>query len=377
MEARRYDRGVAQRGRALVAKLRDPREKAAALYRFVRDEVRNEDSPGVWLEEGSRLADVLAEGSGDSAEKALLLQSMLDAAGIRARLVWANERSTGLPMMAVSSPAWFERVLVAVDLPGLPEGRAFLDPSTPDLPFGMLPYELEGGQAVLVDVRKPEVVTLPSLAVEANARDAKLALTVDEDGRVAGTGELRLSGQHGLLALAKGDPAKRQETWQSWLGEELPGFKIEAVEVTAPPDAGELLLTWRMTQRDEDVLGDEVTLSPSRPLGPVTQAFAMPAAQRRTPVVLPFGDRDEVTLELTFPAGWKVESSPRAAQVDGPAGLLQASVDVDEAQHRLRYHRRLDVRQREDPSREGYARLRDFYALAEKHDAQALGLARR
>jgi transglutaminase-like putative cysteine protease len=377
MEARRGDRGVAQRARELVAKLHDPREKAVTLYRFVRDEVRNEDAAGVWLEEGARLADVLAEGAGDSAEKALLLQSMLDAAGIRSRLVWANERSTGLPVMEVPSPAWFERVLVAVDLSGLPEGRAFLDPSTPDLPFGVLPYELEGGQAVLFDVKKPEVVRLPSLAVEANGRDATLKLAVDDEGRLAGTGELRLSGQHGLLALAKGDPAKRQETWQSWLGENLPGFKVDAVEVATPPDAGELVLTWRMTQRDEEVLGDEVTLSPSRPLGPVTQALTLPPAARRTPVVLPFGDRDEVTLELSFPAGWKVESLPSGIQADGPAGLLQATVVVDDAQHRLRYHRRLDVRQREDPTREGYVRLRDFYALAEKQDAQVLGLARR
>ena len=93
--------------------------------------------------------------------------------------------------------------------------------------------------------------------------------------------------------------------------------------------------------------------------------------------MLPFGDRDEVTLELTFPTGWKVESLPRGIQTDGPAGLLQATAVVDDGQHRVRYHRRLDVRQREDATREGYVRLRDFYALAEKHDAQVLGLARR
>jgi hypothetical protein len=373
-EARRHDRGVAQRAKELIVTRREPREKAAALYRFVRDEIRNEDAPGVTLEEGSRLADVLAKSEGDSAEKALLLRSMLDAADVRSRLVWANERSTGLPVMDVPSPAWFERVLVAVDLP---DGRVFLDPSTPDLPFGILPYELEGGQAVLFDVKKPELVTLPVLAVDANGRDAKLSLALGDDGRLAGTGELRLTGQHGLLALAKGDPGKRQETWQSWLGEHLPGFKIEAVEVATPPDAGELVLTWRMAQRDEEVLGDEVTLSPSRPLGPVTQVFALPPAARRTPVVIPFADRDEVTLELTFPAGWKVESLPRGTVVDGPAGQLRATVVVDDAQRLLRYHRRLDVRQREDPTREGYVRLRDLYALAEKHDAQVLGLARR
>src|ERR1044072_7930504 len=95
LEARRGDRGVTPRAKGLVAGLREPREKAVALYRFVRDQVRNDDSPGVWLEEDTKLADVLTESAGDSAEKALLLQSMLDAVGLRSRLGWADEGSAG------------------------------------------------------------------------------------------------------------------------------------------------------------------------------------------------------------------------------------------------------------------------------------------
>ncbi len=109
----------------------------------------------------------------------------------------------------------------------------------------------------------------------------------------------------------------------------------------------------------------------------MVQALTLPVAQRRTPVVLPFADRDEVTLELTFPAGWKVEALPAAVDVDGPAGLLRVESSADAEQRRVRYHRRLDVRQREEPTLDGYARLRDFYALAAKHDAQPLALVRR
>jgi transglutaminase-like putative cysteine protease len=373
-DARHANRGVPQRARELVAKLAEPRQRAEALYRFVRDEIDNEDDPGVTLEEEAKLAEVLTQGRGDSAEKALLLQDMLDAAGVRARLVWANERSTGIPAMDVPSVEWFEKVLVAAELAS---GRVYLDPSTPYLPFGALPYELEGGQAVVVDHKKPEIITLPMLPTEANGRDAKLALAVDAEGRLAGKGELRFTGQHGLLALADGDAEKRQETWKNWLEAELPGFQIEAVEATPAPDKGELGLAWTMKQRDEEVLGDELSFAPSRPLGPVVQALTLPVNQRRTPVVLPFTDRDEVTLELTFPEGWKVEALPAAANVDGPAGLLRVEAAVDAEQRRVRYHRRLDVRQREEPSLEGYQRLRDFYALAAKHDAQPLALVRR
>ncbi len=114
-DARHANRGVPQRARALVAKLAEPRQRAEALYRFVRDEIDNDDDPGVTLEEESTLAAVLTKGRGDSAEKALLLQDMLDAAGVRARLVWANERSSGLPAMDVPSAEWFEKVLVVAE----------------------------------------------------------------------------------------------------------------------------------------------------------------------------------------------------------------------------------------------------------------------
>jgi hypothetical protein len=372
--ARKADRGVRERARALVAGVTDARQRAEALYRFVRDQLRNEESPGVTIAEKRTLADVLASGAGDSAEKALLLQSLLDEAGMRGRLVWANERSSGLPSMEVSSPFWFERVLVAIDLPG---GRVFLDPSTPYLPFGMLPDELEGGPAVLVDTKKPETITLPALAVDANGRDATLSLVLDEEGRLGGTGKLLFTGQHGLRALGEGDPAKREDTWVAWLQAQLPGFKISKVEVTPALDAGTLTLAWHMQQQDDEVLGDEITLTPSRPLGPLVQPLTLPPQQRLTPVILPFGDRDELTLDLTYPAGWKGESQPAAVKADSGVGLLLVEVDVDPAQRHLHYHRRLDVRQREDPSREGYARLRDFYALAAKHDAQPLGLVRR
>jgi hypothetical protein len=340
----------------------------------VRDQVRNEHDPGVMLEEDATLAQVLSSGAGASAEKALLLQAMLEAVDVGTHLVWANERSSGVALLELPNPAWFERVLVAVDLPA---GRVFLDPSESELAFGVLAADVEGSKALLFDTKQPEVITLPSLPAEANRRRATLHLTLDAEGRLGGAGEIVFSGQHAVSAIGRAEEPKRVETWQKWLEGGLPGFRIEAVEASAAIESTEMRLSWKMTQHDEEVLGDEVTLSPSRPLGPVTQDFALPPSQRVTPVVLPFADRDELTLEVSFPEGWRVEALPAATDMKNDAGALHASGVADLDRRVVRYERRLDVSVRESGGREAYARLQALYAAAERQDAKALSLARR
>lgn len=372
--ARDKDHGVKQRARELAGRIADSRLKAEALYRFVRDQIRNEHDPGVMLEEDANLAQVLSSGGGDSAEKALLLQAMLEAVGLDTHLVWANERSTGIALLELPNPAWFERVLVAVDLPA---GRVFLDPSEPELAFGVLAADVEGSKALLFDTKLPEVIALPSLPAEANRRSATLKLALDGEGRVGGTGEIVFGGQHAVSAIARAVEAERVATWQRWLEGRLPGFRIEAVEASAAIESTEMRLSWRMTQHDDEVLGDEVTLSPSRPLGPVIQDFALPPSQRVTPVVLPFADRDELTLELSFPEGWRVEALPAATGMKNDAGVLHVSAVADLEGRVVRYERRLDVIARESGGREAYAKLQALYAAAERQDAKALSLARR
>jgi hypothetical protein len=372
--ARRKDRGVAQRAKQLVGGERDPGKKAELLYRFVRDEIRTERETGITLADDKGVGEVLARGEGDYAAKALLLQVMLDAVGVPARLVWANERSTGYALLDVPSPDWFERVLVAVDLPA---GRVFLEPGERELAFGALPAEVEASQAVLVDRKKPEVVQLPALAVEANRRSAKVVLAVDEEGRISGSGDLLFTGQHAVSAMAAAAASTEGNAWQRWLEDRLPGFEVEAVETATDVDGGQARLTWRMGQPAEEVLGDEASLTPSLPLGPVTQFLTLAPDKRRTPVVYPFPDRDELTLELTYPAGWRVEELPPPAQTTNPAGAFVVTSANEEATRTVRFQRRLDITMREATDRAGYVNLQALLAATAQHDAQRLGLARR
>lgn len=373
-KARRKDGGVAKKAKE-VANAGGARQKAEALYRFVRDEIETVNQPGVFLAEGSSVEKTLSQKSGDPAEKALLLQSMLNAVKLDAKVVWAADRMRGQIDPQVPNPLWFDTVLVAVDLDGQ---RVFLDSTDRALAFGRLQYGYEGTPALIHDAKKPEGIVLPEPPHDQNARRAVLDLDLDAEGRLSGKGEVTFTGQHAWQKIDwKEDEAATLEAWKKWLGEEYPGFQIDGVRFEEKPDEQTARVFWNMKQREEDVLGDETTLVPSRPLGPTRQPFVQDASKRRSPVLFLFPEREEVELRLRWPEGWTLESQPKLASTKNRVGALTVGLDLNEAERSLVYHRRLDVTQRQLPSMQMYEEARALFGAAEKSDAQALVLARR
>lgn len=378
-KARRKDGGVKKAAKEIAAAAdpggKDARVRAEFLYRFVRDKIETVDAPGVMLAEGSSVEHTLAQKSGDSADKAMLLQSLLQAVGIDARLVWAANRWRGQVDTALPNPAWFDTVLVAADVGGQ---RFYLDPSDRALAFGRLSYAYETTPALLHDNKKPEGVLLPETPFDQNLRRAVVDLTLAADGSLSGKGEMTLTGQHAWERIDWQDSqAEAVEAWKKWLTERYRDFKVDGVEVQESPDDETVRLAWTLEQRKEEALGDESSLAPSRPIGPFSQPFVQEGAKRRSPVLLAYGDRDEVEMRLHWPGGWRVESKPAAISRQGRAGSLAVSVDVDDAARSLVYHRRIDVPKRQLGSLQQFEELRALYADTEKSDAQSLVLVRR
>lgn len=373
-KARRKDGGVDKKVKELVGRTAGARQKAETLYRFVRDEIETVDQPGIFLAEGSSVEKTLSQKSGDPAEKALLLQSMLNAAKVDAKIVWAADRMQGQIDPQVPNPLWFDTVLVAVDLDGQ---RVFLDPSDRALAFGRLQYGYEGTPALIHDAKKPEGIVLPEPAHDQNARRAVLDLDLDAEGRLSGKGEVTYTGHHAWQKIDwKEDDAATLDAWKQWLAEEYPGFQIDGVRFEEKPDEQTAKVFWTMKQREEDVLGDETTLAPSRPLGPTRQPFVQDASKRRSPVLFLFPEREEVELRLRWPEGWKVDTQPKPATVRNRAGELSVAVEVDEAGRSLVYKRRFDIPARQLDTTGQYQEVRALFAAVEKSDAEALGLVR-
>jgi transglutaminase-like putative cysteine protease len=381
--ARRKDGDSAQRARQLAAAAPPAtsgagasrqRREAAAIYRFVRDEVATEEANRVWLPRFSTAGAVFDNRKGEPAEKALLLQVMLAAIGIDARLVWAADREDGSIDMQVPNPAWFDRVLVAAQIDGQ---RVFLDPEDRALSFGHLQPGYEGTNALLYDARKPEIITLPETPFDQNVRRARLELTVDAAGRAAGRGTLTLLGQPAWQKTGwTGGRGTAEDAWKDWLGKQFPGYDVGGVGLSEGLDEPRVEVSWTLAQHAEDALGDQEALVPSRPVGPVRQPFPA-GAKRLSAVTLAFAERSEVDLVVHWAEGWQPDAVPRAARVQTAAGEVVATVTMDAAARTLTYQRRFDIAHRKAATAEQFHLVQALFEEAQKSDAQPLVLSRR
>ncbi|HVR94975.1 MAG TPA: DUF3857 domain-containing protein [Thermoanaerobaculia bacterium] len=363
-----------RKAKALTGAAAGQRAKAEVLYRFVRDQIETDPQLGIQIAKGSTADKVLAAQRGDYVDKTILLQKMLGAVGITAHPVWVAERDGGTADLQLPNPWWFDRAIIMAEVDGT---RVFLDPSDRTLGFGRLAPGLEGTAALVYDSKKPEVITLPETTFDQHTRTAKVQLDLDAEGRLQGKGTLLLTGHPAWESLGWQDDAeKTNKAWKDWLAEEYPDYDITDLKVVEAVDDQKVEVTWAMAQREEEVLGDEATLTPSRPLGPVRQRFQMPAAKRVSPVLFDYPDRDEVQLSVHWPEGWKPEALPKAIAHASPVGAVSATVELDAAARILTYRRRFDLTTRVVPLPGSYQKLQTLYNEVEKHDAQALVLVR-
>ncbi len=373
--ARQFGRQAQRRARALVsnAKAKTVDQRVAAIFRFVRDEIEVV-SNGLAVRPDHSVDDVLQKGRGSSAEVALVLQTMLEAVNVSASLLWVADWRDGVPWLAVPRPGWFEKVLVRVQDEGSPVD---LDPSDQRLAPGRLSPVNEGVEALLLASGAPRVVRLHKTPAAGSARDATLEMALDDDGRLSGRGHLVLTGHHAWYFLRRRDDgAAVADGWRQWLAERFEGFDVARPTVVESVEASRIEVEWSMLQHVADVLGDEASLQPSVPFGPIKQRYTLEPDDRKTPVRVSFADRDSLTLDLHWPPGWQLEIEPEPRQFGGSAGEVSVRLEVDAASHRLRYRRTLSINDTVFFPGPAYADLRALYAVAERHDAQPIVLFR-
>jgi hypothetical protein len=373
-EVRRRDGRTRSRAREIAKEAgREPGDRARAVFAFVRDEIALMDLPGVTPKTADALDEMVREQRADQAGKGLMLEAMLDAAGLQGDLIWAADRRFGRIDTSVANPGWFEAVLVRIELDGQ---QVFLDPSDPGHGFGYLPPELEGMEAVVYSTRKPEVIRLPERPHQANSRDVTVELAVDEEGRIAGSGRMVSRGHHGARWFrAHASSSARSDAVREYLEESFPGYEVSEIVIAEDRETSRLEAAWSLAQAEADVLGDQAELAPSRPLGPLGQPFALPPVQRKTPVLLSFADSDELELTLTWPEGWIADVVPEAVSVDNVAGVVAVAVEVDEPERTLRYSRRFDTTAKLFERNE-YGDLRALYTALDASDGQDVVLIR-
>ena len=368
------DKQTAVMAKSLVAKAgANRRDQIRALYEFVRDEVRTLEDESIWVSDKLKADEVLAKRQGSGAEKSLLLYAMLDALKIPAQIVWVANRNEGRAEVDVPNPTFFDGMLIQVK-----DGADVLSllPADRSLSFGHLPPYYESTRAIVVDRKKPESVILPASTYEQNSQVARLQLAVDTEGKVTGSGEIALAGHPAWRRLREHEKSEEATTaWLERLAEYFPGFEPSDVVLIENLRDQQMTVQFKLNQRAENVLGDEVSLLAARPYV-TTQVFSLPPDQRYTPVMLSYAGIEETHLTLTWAEGFEVDALPKVLQLETSVGNYSLEVKNDPAARRAEIVRRFSRHQHEIHGTDLYATLRKLYEKASQSDAQTLVLVR-
>jgi hypothetical protein len=368
---RSRSRGVKGKVKELTSSLSNEAEKAVALYHFVRDEIVTEHYFGVTVGDGTA-QQTLKKGRGDYAEKAVLLQYMLDnGAGIDATVAWTSPADLIRIDTEHANLGQLQYPLVVAEIDS---EQVFLDPSS-NLGFGLLKPEIEGMPCLLVDYKKPEWITAPTTPAEKSGRLASLDLQLDRQGRVTGSGKLIVFGHDAWRRLALNlNRQALSEAWMSWLWRSFPGFDMTNVTLKESSELRQIELTWQLHQREDEILGDEASIAPAMPLAFTRTPFTLPGEQRKSPVHLPFCFTDRVVLNLSWSEEWSVDSLPDLRSMSNGAGYISARIVVNEEKRELTATRQLQVSRRDHIGKPEYDELKTLYQTAVDNDAESLVL---
>jgi transglutaminase-like putative cysteine protease len=200
--ARARPKAVAgERVRALVEEITrgksDPVDQARALYEWVATHI---DFAGNLVGVGAVVprdqAFVLDNRMGDCKDHATLLQAMLSVKGIESSQALLNA-GPAYHLPAVPVLATVNHVILYVTSQHL-----FLDTTSPDIPFGMLPQGDTDKPVLLVDGYR-EGMRTPPLLGESNRQLVKTEVTIKPDGSIAGSVQVSSKGAMAIAARGR------------------------------------------------------------------------------------------------------------------------------------------------------------------------------
>ncbi len=367
----RSDIGTTNRqARRIGAGLKGQRERAEAVYRWVRDEITTRGPPGIGT--GVRRADgLIKRREASRSEKALLLQLMLKALKIPSSAGLTRNRYAGQIVTEVPNPAQFDSILVVAEID---DSRVFLFPADRRLAFGALPPALEGVACLLIDERHEVWVTTP--LSPPSQQNVFLELTLDEAGVLSGTGAMTLTGHHAFNVLLR--RPTRQATlagWIGWIEDNLPGFSVQAIGVTEEVEKRLVQVGWEIKAREETVLSDEASIGVAAPFAVTRNQFTQAPEQRQTPLLLAFSETQNLNLTLTWPPGWVVDYRPRLRSVETAIGSLKTALSIDEQERSLTL-KRVFTRDSNELTIQEYGALHQLYREIVANDAEEIILIR-
>jgi len=290
------------------------------------------------LKDNQKVSDVLARNYGYRTELNRLFAGMVRAAGYPAAMVRVSTRDENFFAAALMDRDQLPTEVVEVSSGGQ---TLYLDPGTAFCPYGIVPWEKTGVQALRLSATGGVFIKTPAPASSESRTERKAAIRVGEGGSVEGTLRLAYFGREAMeqrqSALEQDEIGRRkslEDDVKSW----LPASATVEFVSAGPWEASEAPLEAEFKLKVPDLAattGHRVLL----PVGifQTTAEHPFQPARRVHPIYFahPYEELDDIELQL--PTGFRSESLPPPRQSsDTNFGSYNRSVTVTGGNMRIR-----------------------------------------
>ncbi len=356
----------------LIAGKNDFDSKVRAITDYVQSNIRYVGIEiGIGGYQPHAAADVFRYGYGDCKDKATLLSSMLQEAGVQSEYVIVE---TDRGIVHPDLPALvFDHMILAIDLPPdaplakyesvvkAKSGKKYLlfDPTSEYTPLGELPSYAESNYVLLVAEGSGELLHLPTIdpAMNILERTGKFKLAID--GTLAGEVVEDRTGYHALrerYAFKAANEQQRSKYVENFLNQSLKQFSLQNPHIEGLETRGKLTLKYGFTTTSYAQKIGALMLVRPRVVGEKDLGldFSKP---RLYPVELHGSSKESDTYEIELPEGYTVDDIPDPVKIDVGFASYQSKTEIKG--QTLSYHREYVVRSVEiDP--EKFAQLKAF-----------------
>ncbi|WP_422507953.1 DUF3857 domain-containing protein [Stenotrophomonas sp. GZD-301] len=340
-EAAKVTPGIQALADQLTAGIDDRREQAAALYRWVAQNIRY---VAVYLGNGglepNPAQSILDNHYGDCKDHVVILEALLAARGIDSTPVLIGAGG-GPSLPEIPLLGRFNHAITYV-----PEFDLYLDSTTPYARFGQLP-EGDLGAPVL-HTRQAALARTPDNDARRNGLALSVAFQFDRSGNLVGQtqqvpGEVAEIGMRGSFARLNAQNRTRvEESIMASSGFDGSG----SLTLLGDPQDLTRPFNYRYDFKAEDYVDFSVVGGMKLPDAPGAESFRdlyanTSAVQNATPFYCNDSLREE-TYRLVFPDGVPIVAIPRSQQFGNAAGEYQ--VDWSREGQVIRVHHRLHQR---------------------------------
>ncbi len=311
--------------------------------------------------QANHAADIFRNRYGDCKDKATLLISMLQVAGIRAYYVPVDHRRG---VVDPDDPSLIgDHMIAAIEIPPDVQdarlqaivkgknGKRFLifDPTDERTPVGNLGSGLQGSYGTLAAGDDSQVIQLPILPPDANGTDRKGTFTLSGDGTLTGTVDSFHTGPEGAdlrTALKYTDDRQRREAFETIITHDIPGATINSLEFVQSPEFDKPMeVHFKVTAPQYAHAMGQLLLVRPHVVSSDTQAFD--SKPRTVPIDLSATGRWHDSFDITIPAGYLVDETPDPIDVDVDFAKYHSSISAKG--NLLHYEREFIVRQVQIP----------------------------